>query len=299
MSLWSGGTLAVLVLMAGAAAAAQGRIPLFDAHLHYSAEDAERLGPAAILDVLDRNGVDQAVVSGRAGGSLEALYREAPERILPFLSVYRDPAEKRDWMHDPTLPARVERWLDAGIYRGIGEIHIFAADRHSPVLRRIVEIAAERGLVLQVHGDAEVIDTVFGIAPQVRVLWAHMGTRPEPGPIRAVLARHPQGLCLDTSVRDERIAPGGRILPEWRALFTGHAERFVVGVDTHWVKRWERFDTVAARIRGWLPQLPRDVARRLAYGNAERLLGAGPQAGPAEGVPCGRGSAPPAGEPAE
>jgi hypothetical protein len=247
-----------------------------------------------VLGILDRNRITRAVVSSPPGPHIEALHRQAPERILPFLSVYRTPSDKRDWMHDRDLPGRVERALEAGIYRGIGEIHIFAADRHSPVLRRLVEIAAQRGLVLQVHGDPAVIDTVFATAPELDVLWAHMGTRPEPAFLREMLARHPEGLHLDTSVRDERIAPEGRILPEWRALFVDHPERFMVGVDTHWDKRWERFDTVVGRIRGWLAQLPPEVAQKLARGNARRLFGPPPGSAPRSAQAPGQ--ARPAGE---
>lgn len=270
--------LLVLGFMAGTAAAAT---PLFDAHLHYGGDDARHFSPAEVMAIFDRNDVRYALISSTPNDGTEALYRHAPERIIPFLGVYRTLADKRDWMHDPGVIERLERNLGSGIYRGIGEFHIFASDRNSPVLCRIVEIAAERGLMLQVHGDAEIIDTVFEIAPQVTVLWAHMGTRPEPDFLRQVLARHPERLYIDTSVRDGRIMPDDAILPEWRDLFIDHAERFLVGVDTFSVNRWQHFDEVAAHIRAWLEQLPPDVARKLAYDNAARLFGVG-RAKPAE-----------------
>lgn len=264
---------AVGLVLALAVSAARAELPLFDAHLHYSGEDAEAFTPAEIVAILERNAVTRALVSSTPNAGTEALYRQAPERIVPFLSVYRDARDKRDWMHDPSVPERVEQALASGIYRGIGEFHIFAKDRNSPVLRRIVEIAAARGLPLQVHGDAEIIDTIFAIAPEVTVLWAHLGTRPEPALVRAMLERHPDRLYIDTSVRDERIMPEGQILPVWRALFIDHADRFLVGVDTFSVNRWRHFAEVAAHIRGWLGQLPAEVAEQLAHGNAERLFG--------------------------
>jgi hypothetical protein len=48
-----------------------------------------------------------------------------------------------------------EQALAAGPWRGVGELHIFAPHRHSPVFRRIAESAARRGLPLQIHGNAE------------------------------------------------------------------------------------------------------------------------------------------------
>jgi predicted TIM-barrel fold metal-dependent hydrolase len=165
----------------------------------------------------------------------------------------------------------VEAALEQGIWRGIGELHIFADQRHSPVFRRVVEIAAREGLPLQVHGDPAVIDTLYDIAPDLPVIWAHAGTHPCPGLIADYLRRYP-ALSVDLSVRDERIAPGGRLAAEWRDLFLDHPERFMVGVDTFSVRRWERFDAVADGIRAWLAQLPPDVAARLAYGNAAELF---------------------------
>lgn len=248
-------------------------LPLIDTHLHYTGVDAAELPPEQILALLDRNQITATVVSGQPQWALEALYRAAPERILPFLSVYRGPADKPDWMHDPDLPARVSDALRSGIYRGIGEIHIFAKDRESPVLAALVAIAAERGLMLQVHGDAEVIEAIFAQAPDVRVLWAHLGTDPRPQVLAPLLQRYPR-LYVDTSVRDERFVDAeGRLWQQWRRFFIAHQHQVLVGVDTYWTPRWRRFSEVADRIRSWLTQLPPEVAERLAFGNAAQLFG--------------------------
>jgi len=136
-----------------------------------------------------------------------------------------------------------------------------------------VEIAAERELVLMIHGDVAIIDRVFEISPRVDVLWAHLGTDPDPTILRAALARHPEHLFIDTSVRDERFLDNDdQLLAEWRALFVDHPNRFVVGVDTYSLARWERFAAAADTIRQWLNQLPDSVARRLARENARELL---------------------------
>jgi hypothetical protein len=46
----------------------------------------------------------------------------------------------------------------------------------------------------------------------------------------------------------------------------------MVGVDTYSLSRWQTYDEAVARIRRWLRELPEDVSRRLAYGNAEALF---------------------------
>jgi predicted TIM-barrel fold metal-dependent hydrolase len=175
-------------------------------------------------------------------------------------------------MHDRKLPARVAEALRSGIYRGIGELHIFAEDRESPVLAALVALAAEQDLILQVHGDVEVIEAIFAQEPDVTVLWAHLGTDPRPQALAPLLARYSR-LFVDTSVRDERFVDNeGNLWRQWRRFFIAYQDQVLVGVDTFWTPRWRGYSDVLARIRGWIDQLPPDVADRLAYGNAARLF---------------------------
>jgi hypothetical protein len=249
-----------------------GAEPLFDAHLHYSATDAAHYSPQQIIAKLERNGIERAVVSGMPAAHTANLYRLAPGRIVPLLGVYRSAADKVTWPGDANLPARVEAELNAGNWRGIGELHIFARDRHSPVFRRIIEIAAQRRLPLQIHADPAVIDTLYDISPGQAVIWAHAGTFPYPDLVADYLQRYP-ALSIDLSVRDERIAPDGRISDDWYDLFIRFPDRFMIGVDTFSLSRWHHFDAAVATVRNWLGQLPDDVAERLAYDNAAALFG--------------------------
>lgn len=246
--------------------------PLFDAHLHYNATDATHYSPQQIIAKLERNGIKQAVVSGTPASHTASLYRQAPGRIVPLLGVYRSHDDKIAWPDDATLPERVETELNKGPWRGIGELHIFASDRHSPVFRRIIEIATQRRLPLQIHGDPAVIDTVYDISPSQPVIWAHAGTFPYPDLVADYLQRYP-ALTIDLSVRDDRIAPDGRISDDWYELFIRFPDRFMVGVDTFSLSRWHQFDAAVATIRNWLGQLPDDVAEQLAYDNAAALFG--------------------------
>ncbi|MCU0842350.1 MAG: amidohydrolase [Thiobacillaceae bacterium] len=245
--------------------------PLFDAHLHYGAEDARSHSPEQILAILEGNGIVRAVVNGSPADHAMQLHRRAPARVVPFLGVYRTAADKADWHRDATLPDWVERQLETGPWRGVGELHLFAAQRHSPVFRSVVELAARRGLPLQVHADPAVIDALFEHVPQARVIWAHAGAYPYPPLIADYLRRYPN-LLVDLSVRDEHIAPAGRLDPEWMLLLMEFPDRFLVGVDTYSAERWRRFGEVAGRIRGWLAQLPPEVAERIAVQNARRLF---------------------------
>lgn len=246
--------------------------PLFDAHMHYDAEDAGHLTPQQIIRILDQNNIRHAAVTSSPPRLAKRLYQEAPERIVPILGVYRNAGDKRNWPRDETLPARIEAGLEEGGWRGIGELHLFADDRHSPVFRRIVELAGQYELPLLLHADPAVIDTLYGMAPDQPVVWAHAGTFPYPDLVADYLRRYP-ALCVDLAVRDDRIAPGGELRDDWYALFLAYPDRFMIGIDTYSPTRWQDYAAVVDRIRQWTGQLPGDVATRILYTNAAAMFG--------------------------
>lgn len=245
--------------------------PLFDAHLHYSAADAKVLNPQDIISRLDDNGIRYAAVTGTPAAHVTALYQHAPERIVPLLGIYRSHGDKVSWPNDASLPAYVENQLKQGDWSGIGELHIFAGDRHSPVFASIVRIAAQRQLPLLIHGDPAVIDTVYDIAPMQPVIWAHAGSFPYPDLIADYLRRYP-ALHIDLSMRDQRIAPEGQLDDAWYELFVTYPERFMVGVDSYSLSRWQDYAAAVKTMRNWLAQLPDDTAAQLAYANAASLF---------------------------
>lgn len=268
----------MFILAARTPAAEVGAVaPMIDGHAHYTAADVQAFPPEAVVARLDAAGVSRIVVTGTPPELACDLYRHAPGRVVPLLGVYEaadgDAGEaKARWMHDADLPRRVRERLELCRWAGLGELHLFAADVHSPVFGQLVRLAQERDGVLLLHGDAEVVDRALSLAPGVRVLWAHLGTQPEPERLERLLARYAARLWIDTSVRDERIAPHGRLLPEWWSLFERYPDRFVVGVDTFSTHRWEQYAVVVKRIRAWTDDLPMPLRDKLLRGNAERLF---------------------------
>jgi predicted TIM-barrel fold metal-dependent hydrolase len=248
--------------------------PLFDSHLHYNGTEDSGLTPRAALATLAANQVTAAVVTGRPPEAALELYRRAPGRVVPILGVYRNAGDKEDWYRDAALPGRVAAALEEGPWRGIGELHLFAPHRRSPVFLRLVDLAVERGLPLQMHADPAVIDALFEHAPGATVVWAHAGAYPCPDLLRDYLDRYPR-LYADLSMRDGRVAPEGVLDSGWALLLMEYPDRFMVGVDTYSPGRWERLGEVTATIRAWLGQLPTEVAEALARDNAARVFGTG------------------------
>jgi len=122
---------------------------------------------------------------------------------------------------------------------------------------------------VMIHGDPAVIDRAFELEPDLRILWAHAGTFPFPDLIRDYLVRYPQ-LSVDLSMRSPRLNPPEGMPQEWRDLLIEHADRFLIGVDTFSVGRWQDLDVHASEIRAWLDDLPDDVAQRIAWDNARK-----------------------------
>ena len=61
-------------------------------------------------------------------------------------------------------------------------------------------------------------------------------------------------------------------LPNKDIVFAGIAT-FLIGSDTWINERWSSYPAIMAGYRAWLSQLPREVAEKIAFRNAERLFG--------------------------
>lgn len=259
-----------LLLWLGPTVGLAEEIPIFDAHLHYSDSHWDSLAPEQALQILDRAGVRRALVSSTPDDGTVKLYDLAPRRIVPFLRPYRTRDDMGSWPRDPAVLVYMEDRLARGIYKGFGEFHLAEADVEAPVVRRLAELAAERGLFFQAHVDAPTVERLLQLYPLVRILWAHAGMSASAETVGRLLDRFPQ-LWVELALRSD-VAPGGVLDPAWRAVFLRHPDRFMVGTDTWVVSRWGTLPEGMQAIRGWLSQLPRDVAERIAYRNGERLF---------------------------
>jgi hypothetical protein len=245
-------------------------LPIFDAHVHYSHDAWDVLPPKEAVAILRKAGVRRALVSSSGDEGQQRLFLEAPDLILPSLRPYRTRGEISTWTRDESVPRYLEERLARYRYVAIGEFHLYGADADLPVPRRLVQLARQHKLYLHAHSDADAVERLFAQDPQARILWAHSGfERPEK--VREMLRKH-RNLWCDLAFRSDHAA-GGKPAPEWRAAFLEFPDRFMVGTDTFTPERWHYVGEHASWSRGWLADLPPEVAERIAWKNGEALFG--------------------------
>jgi predicted TIM-barrel fold metal-dependent hydrolase len=249
--------------------AGSSELPIFDAHVHYSHDAVSVVPPKDAIAILRKAGLKRVLVSSSGDEGTQKLLAEAPDLIVPELRPYRKRGELGTWMKDPDALRYVEDLLRKHRYVAIGEFHLFGADADLPIPRRIVELAKQHGLWLHAHSDTDALERIFKQDGGARVLWAHSGFE-GPDTVRAMLRKH-RNLWADLALRSEQ-GSGGRVSPEWRELFMDFPDRFMVGTDTFVPERWHYIVDHAAFSRAWLADLPRDVAERIAWKNAETLF---------------------------
>ena len=174
------------------------------------------------------------------------------------------------WPSDPAVQAYVEERLQRGIYKGIGEFHLSATQAEAPTVRRFAELAAQQQLffmptwtMTQSQNSCACTRRCAFCGPVLGCRHTRHG-RATPGAICQPLGRASR-CALMSRLGAGSIPPGRR--------FFKYPDRFMVGTDTWTTSRWDDLGLGMQSMSGWLNQLPRDVAERIAYRNAERLFG--------------------------
>lgn len=301
MKIWQGRHMlapAVVVFMAttSLAWAADYAGPIFDAHLHYNEEAWNgQAGPHPLNDVLarmQRNGVKAVLANSRPNDGTQALAaaraetRKAGVTVVPLIRLYRNRADYSNWFRDESIFEMVQtelaRGTPAGPYRGLGEFHLYeSSDANGPVARKLMALAEEKSLFVLAHVDDLAIDLLLGNTAsqgqQVRLIWAHSGIGGAAvARVDALLAKYPL-LMGELSYRPGLTCPDDKgrelLCPEWRALLLKYPSRFMIGSDTWINQRWLHYDALMQGYRGWLGDLPVDVARKIAWDNGAALFG--------------------------
>jgi len=270
--------LALLLLaFASVARAEMWAGPIFDAHLHYNVEAIENnTSVGSAFELFRKNGVAGILANSRPNDGTRALYeawRRNPAigvHVVPFIRVYRTREDYGTWQDNREILAMIVEEQKRGYYKGVGEFHVHGRAADTPVLKEIVDFAVEKGLVLHAHSDDEAIEILFAHNPKARIIWAHTGFGTPLARVDELLRKYP-ALWGELSYRSG-IADSTSLSPEWKALFTKHPTRFLLGSDTWINERWASYPSIMGGYRRLLGELPREVAEQVAWKNAATLF---------------------------
>ena len=248
-------------------------LPIFDAHMHYKEPAWGPYPVEDVIELMDKSGVAMALVSSTPDEGTIMLWEYAPNRIVPELRPYHDNVGSYNWTGHEGMEEYLENRLEKYPHQGIGEFHIRSVSMwNEPLFRHIIEMAKERDIYLHVHSDSEPIRWLYGLDPDVKIIWAHAGLGENPKNIYKLMSEFPN-LLADTSLREQSILAGiGELNPTWRKIIFEFHERLMIGSDT-WVNgQWDYYEWIIASNRAWLRLLPGEIAENIAYKNAERYF---------------------------
>lgn len=248
-------------------------IPLFDAHLHYNWEPKPLYPVEKVLSLFREHNITGILATSRPNDGTRALVEAKPKGVwvVPFIRPYIVRSDIQTWFNDPKIFELVQSEYKRGYYRGIGEFHLTGNAAATDWVKRTVNFAVEHGLFLHAHADDEALEILFGHNPGASIIWAHTGFGTSPEKVARYLERYPK-LMGELSYRYGITEGDGRLTEEWKRLFLKYPDRFLVGSDTWINERWTSYGSIMNEYRGWLAQLPRDVAEKIAFRNAERLF---------------------------
>lgn len=249
-------------------------LPIFDAHIHYKQPAWGPFPPERVLEMMDENGVAMGLVSSTPDEGTIMLWEHARTRIVPELRPYHGNWGSSNWLKAPDMEAYLEKRLAAYPHEGIGEFHVRVDDPEDrPLLEKVAAMAKKRNIPIHIHSDDQPVRLLYEIEPSLTIIWAHAGMISPPEVVYEMFKKYPT-LYADTSYREGDILGGTRgIEPAWMRVIKKFPDRLMVGTDT-WVNgQWERYSSLVKFNRVWLSYLPREIAEKIAYKNAEKLFG--------------------------
>ena len=239
-----------------------------DGHIHYNKDVWSRLPPERAIQLLTENNINRAIVFGTPTEGAEKLYKIAPDRVIPFMMPYRIYRDRYTFHSDPSIVTHLKKKIDTGIYKGIGEFHLFTIHKDKPVVAQIMQLAADHELAISAHADYPTIRKLIELQPGVRIIWAHCGMDHPVADIEQAMQQYPNLFC-ELSFRYDMFDEDWQLLPEWKTLLENNPSRFILGMDTYIDRRWANLPEHVEFAREWLEQLPEEPRNKIARENID------------------------------
>ena len=246
-------------------------LEIHDGHIHYNADIWEDLSPQQAIDALNENNIDRAIVFSTPEEGTKKLYRLAPDRIIPFIRPYRVFRDRFSFHSDEAILEYVTREIETGFYQGLGEFHLFKEHKNTPVIQKMMAVVAKHNLAVSAHSDAETIEALINMQPQVLMIWAHCGMDHPVDDVKRMLDQYPNLYC-ELSFRDKLTDPENTLTPKWKTLLEQYPQRFMTGMDTYIARRWAHLPEIKDYADHWLGQLDPATAKAIAKDNINRLF---------------------------
>ena len=248
-------------------------IEIFDAHLHYNWEPKPYYQLDEVLALFKKHRVTGILATSRPNTGTHMLVdaKAAGLQVVPFIRPYRVRADIGSWFSDPVIFDLVKDEFKRGYYRGIGEFHLSGKSAENEWVKKTVDFAVSNNLYLHAHADEAAVEILMRHNPRAQIIWAHTGFGLASERVSSMLAKYPK-LWGELSYRSGIVDGAGKLTAEWRSLFERYPDRFLLGSDTWVPERWASYGEIMAGYRAWLEQLPPDVAKQIAHGNARALF---------------------------
>ncbi len=244
---------------------------LNDGHIHYNSDVWADLSKEQALSLLTENGINRAIVFSTPTAGTEKLYQLAPQRVIPFLMPYRVVRDRFTWHSDSSMVAYVKQQLSTGIYKGFGEFHLFKEHKNTVVVQQLMQLIADYKITVNAHSDAETIEALINMQPEVTIIWAHCGMDHPVDDVSRMLKQYPNLYC-ELSFRYNMFDKENRLVLKWKQLLEQQAIRFILGMDTYIPRRWANLPENSEFARQWLKQLSPSTEKRIASDNIDRMF---------------------------
>ncbi|MSO91737.1 MAG: hypothetical protein EXR01_09305 [Acetobacteraceae bacterium] len=281
-------------------------MPIADLHFHPD----NRFSMTKVTEMVSEAGVRWFGLGGE-NSAVTKYKKHFGDRFIAFggqwwmTGIYRRGGLRA--MEDKNNPEFLEllAYLDHGLGEktlvGIGEIFVNnqntnaqASNRRKmvidgPVVRTLFDLAAKHDAFLAFHmeGSANSVGELERLAfsnSKGRIILNHCGVNLPPSELDRLFSAHPNLFCefsirYPTSLKNyggyqyfTTIFDSRAIGDAWKEVIVKHADRFMVGTDVDFDYN-NYIESIKAVRSDLLAKLPIEVARKVAYGNAQVLFG--------------------------